>query len=68
MELSSRNQLSATVTEVRLGTVMAEVTMRLSDGQELVSAITRRSAERLDLSEGDQVTAFIKATEVLIGK
>jgi len=35
-------------------------------GHEIVSAITRSSAERLGLSEGQAVTAIIKATEVLI--
>ena len=39
MQLSARNQLKATVKEVRLGAVMAEVVMEVG-GQELVSAIT----------------------------
>jgi molybdopterin-binding protein len=37
-------------------------------GQTLVAAITRVSAERLDLKPGDQVTAVIKATEVIVAK
>ena len=68
MELSSRNQLKATVTEVRFGGIMAEVTMMLQGGQELVAAITRGSAERLDLKPGDDVFAVIKATEVMVGR
>jgi hypothetical protein len=40
----------------------------VSDPQEIASAITRTSAERLGLAEGDEVIAVIKATEVLIGK
>lgn len=67
MELSARNQLSGTVKEVKLGTVMAEVVVDVS-GQEIVSAITRSSAERLDLKVGDRVTVIIKSTEVMIGK
>ena len=48
MELSARNQLKGTVRDVRLGTVMAEVVVDVG-GQEVVSAITRASAEQLRL-------------------
>jgi molybdopterin-binding protein len=66
MKLSARNQLQGTVRNVELGTVMAEVTVDVG-GQQIVSAITRASAERLALAEGRPVTVFIKATEVLLG-
>ena len=67
MELSARNQLKGTVTNVKLGTVMAEVTVDVG-GQEMVSAITRSSAERLNLQPGDQVVVIIKSTELMLGK
>ncbi|MEJ7653525.1 MAG: TOBE domain-containing protein [Chloroflexia bacterium] len=67
MELSARNQLKGTVKNVKLGEVMAEVVMSVGD-QEVVSAITRSSAERLALAPGDDVTVIIKSTEVMIGK
>ena len=66
MQLSARNQLNGTVRSVELGAVMAEVVVDV-DGQQIVSAITRSSAERLGLSEGQAVTVIIKATEVLLG-
>ncbi len=66
-ELSARNQLKGTVKSVKLGAVMAEVVVDVA-GQEIVAAITRTSAERLKLKQGDQVTAIIKATEVMIAK
>ena len=66
MQLSARNQLSGTVRNVELGAVMAEVTIDVN-GQQIVSAITRASAERLGLAEGTSVTVFIKATEVILG-
>ena len=66
MKLSARNQLTGTVRSVELGAVMAEVVVDV-DGQQIVSALTRSSAERLGLAEGRQVTVFIKATEVLLG-
>ncbi|HWC37427.1 MAG TPA: TOBE domain-containing protein [Acidimicrobiales bacterium] len=68
MALSARNQLAATVSSVKHGSVMSVVTVRLSGGEELVAAITRDSAESLALGQGDQVTAIVKATEVILSK
>jgi molybdopterin-binding protein len=65
--LSARNQLPAKVKSVKLGNVMAEVVMTVGD-VEIVSAITRGSAEHLGLKPGDSVTAIIKSTEVIIDK
>ncbi len=65
MELSARNQLQGTVRSVTLGAVMAEVVVDVN-GQEIVSAITRGSVERLGLSEGSAVTVVIKSTDVLL--
>jgi len=67
MELSARNQLAGTVKGVKLGAVMAEVIVDIG-GKEIVSEISKGSAERLKLKVGDAVTAIIKATEVMIGK
>lgn len=68
MEISARNQLKGKVKSVKLGSVMAEVVVELGTGEEIVSAITRGSAESLGLKEGDEVVAIIKSTEVIIGK
>ncbi|APW58928.1 TOBE domain-containing protein [Paludisphaera borealis] len=65
--LSARNQLPATVKSVKLGNVMAEVVMTVGD-VELVAAITRGSAEAMNLKAGDVVNAVIKSTEVMIDK
>jgi molybdopterin-binding protein len=65
--LSARNQFRGTVKSVKLGNVMAEVVVTVG-GLEIVSAITRGSAEQMGLKAGDQVTAIIKSTEVLVGK
>jgi len=67
MGISARNQLKGTVKQITLGNVMGEVVMDVAGG-ELVAAITRRSVETLGLKEGDQVTAVIKATEVMVMK
>jgi molybdopterin-binding protein len=65
--LSARNQFKGTVKSVRLGEVMAEVVVAVG-GLEIVSAITRGSAESLGLKAGDEVTAVIKSTEVMIAR
>ena len=65
VEISARNQLKGTVRSVELGTIMSEVAVDLG-GQEIVAAITRGSAEHLDLQAGAEVTVIIKATDVLI--
>jgi len=67
VKLSTRNQLPGKVTAVKLGGIMAEVVVDLG-GQSVVAAITRESAEHLELAAGDDVTVLIKATEVMLGK
>jgi molybdopterin-binding protein len=65
--LSARNQFQGTVKSVKLGDVMAEVVVTVGN-LEIVSAITRASAEHLGLKPGDTVRAIIKSTEVIIDK
>jgi molybdopterin-binding protein len=65
--LSARNQFPGTVKSVRLGTVMAEIVIAIGE-LNLVSVITRDSAERMGLKPGDRVTAVIKSTEVMVAK
>jgi molybdopterin-binding protein len=67
MALSARNQLRGTVKSVVLGAVMAEVVLDVA-GHDVVSVITRHAVENLEIQAGDEVTAVIKATEVLIDK
>jgi len=65
--LGARNQFAGIVKSVKLGGVMAEVVVAI-DGFEVVSAMTRASAEALNLQVGDKVKAIIKSTEVRIDK
>ena len=65
--LSARNQFKGTIKSVKLGNVAAEVVVTVGD-LEIVSLITRGSAEALNLKPGDAVTAVIKSTEVLLDK
>jgi len=68
MELSAPNQIRGRITDLQLGTIMAEVTIDIGGGHSLVAAITRRSVESLRLQKGDEVTAVIKSTEIMVGK
>ncbi len=65
--LSARNQFQGTIKSIKLGAVMAEVVVTVG-GLEVVSAITRGSADQMALKVGDRVKAVIKSTEVLIDK
>jgi molybdopterin-binding protein len=65
--LSARNQFARVVKSVKLGNVMAEVVVQVGS-IEIVSAITRASAEALGLKAGDQVKAVVKSTDVMVDK
>ncbi|MGZ4903076.1 MAG: TOBE domain-containing protein [Halobacteriota archaeon] len=67
MQISVRNKLSGTVKEVKMGAVMAEVIVQVGANQ-IVSAITKDAAEELALKAGDNVTALVKSTSVMIQK
>ena len=66
MRLSARNQLNATIATVTHGEVMSTVTVSLPDGQTITAAITKDSAQDLELAVGDEVIVVIKSTEVMI--
>ncbi len=68
MEMSARNQLKGTVKSIKHGDIMAEVVIELPDGQQITSIITDDAVQSLQLQEGNQVTAIIKSTEVMVGK
>jgi molybdopterin-binding protein len=68
MKLSARNQLQGKITNVELGAVMANIKIEISEPNTITAVITKESAENLGLSEGDDVCAIIKSTEVIIGK
>jgi molybdopterin-binding protein len=65
MALSARNHLAGTIEEIIWGDVLVHVTVKIGDAA-IESVITRRSAEEMSLKKGDQVTAVVKATEVML--
>ena len=67
MEISGRNKLSGKVKDVKSGEVMAQITLDVN-GQEVVAAITKDSLDQMSLKIGDNATALIKSTDVMIMK
>lgn len=68
MELSARNQLKGKVESVTTGQVMASIKIKVEDPKTITAVITKESVEKLDIKEGDDITAIIKSTEVIVGK
>ena len=66
VQLSARNILKAKVKRIIKGTVSAEVTLAIAPGVELVSIVTRASADKLGLQAGKDVFAVIKSNSVMI--
>ncbi len=67
MQLSARNVLKGKVKSIEHGAVNSEVVVELPGGAEVVSIITKTSAEGLKLKKGKKVYAVIKASNVMIG-
>lgn len=49
------------------GVVRAEVTVVIGAGQHVVSSITLEFAKNLGFEKGKKVTAFIKASNLMLG-
>ena len=65
MKLSARNQLAGTVTSINEGAAIANVEVDVG-GQRVVASITVEAARELGLREGAQVTAIVKASDVML--
>jgi len=65
MRLSARNQIPARVTRINLGEAIANVELDAC-GERLVASITVEAVKQLGLTEGSEVTAVIKASDVIL--
>jgi molybdopterin-binding protein len=65
MALSARNQIPARVTAIKAGEAIANVELD-ANGVRLVASITVEAVDQLGLSEGSNVTAVIKASDVIL--
>lgn len=67
MKLSARNALKGKVVEISKGQVVAKVKIDVG-GQSVTSLVSVEALDDLELKIGDDVSAIIKSTEVMIGK
>jgi len=65
MQLSARNQIPARVTSITTGEAIANVHLD-ANGVGLVASITVEAVRQLGLTEGSEVTAVIKASDVIL--
>jgi len=65
MRLSARNQIPARVTGINTGEAIANVELD-ANGTRLVASITVEAVQQLGLSVGAEVTAVIKASDVIL--
>lgn len=66
MKLSARNQIKGKVVKITHGMVSSEIVIDIGGGQQIVSVITKTSADSLGLAVGKEVYAVIKSSEVMI--
>jgi molybdopterin-binding protein len=65
MRISARNQLRGTVKSITHGEAIANVEVDVG-GQRVVASITVEATRELGLAEGSEVTAVIKASDVML--
>lgn len=65
MKISARNSLKGRITRITVGAVNTEIIIDVG-GTEVVSVITRASADAMKLTEGSDVYAVVKASNVMI--
>lgn len=67
MRISARNKLPGVVQDIKSDGLMSKVSVRIGDNH-LVALITAEAAAEMDLKVGDEVTALVKSTSVLLAK
>jgi molybdopterin-binding protein len=67
LKLSARNVLKGRVKSIQHGAVNTEVIVEIPGGVEMVSIITKTSAQSLGLKEGKEVYVIVKASNVMLG-
>lgn len=67
MKLSARNILPGKVVEIKKGAVAAQVKIDIGGGTIITSTVTVDAVNDLNLAVGSDVSAIIKASEVILG-
>ncbi len=68
MKLSARNQLKGKIIAVQKGQTTGHVRIDIGNGVVVTSSITNEAIDDLALSVGDEATAVIKASDVMVAK
>jgi molybdopterin-binding protein len=68
MKLSARNQLKGKIVEVTKGATTSHIQIDIGGGVLVTSSITNEAVAELALKKGDDVSAVIKASDVMVGK
>jgi molybdate transport system regulatory protein len=68
LKLSARNNFKGKVIDVEKGVITAKVKIQVKTPITITAVITKDAVEDLDLKVGDDVTAIVKSTEVIVGK
>ena len=65
-DLSARNRFRGRIREVRVEGLLAQVELETTEPARVVAVITREAAEQLGLAPGQDATALVKATSVMV--
>lgn len=66
MKISARNVFKGRIETIKPGAVNSEVDLVIGGGDKLVAIVTNESVRSLQLAVGQEVTALVKASSVLI--
>ena len=68
MKIGARNRLEGEVTEIKRGTIMCHVKVKIAGGAQIESVMTLDSLDDLGIKEGDKVRVAVKAVNVMLIK
>jgi molybdopterin-binding protein len=68
MKISARNQIKGKIVSVQKGQTTGHVQIDIGNGVIITSSITNEAIDELGLAVGDEATAIIKASDVMVGK
>jgi molybdopterin-binding protein len=68
MDIGARNRLEGEVIEIKRGTLMCQVRVRIAGNAQMESVMTIDSMEEMKLKVGDKVRVAVKAVNVLLLK
>lgn len=68
LNISARNKFQGTIDSIHKGEINSELIIDIGNGDKIASIITSNSIDRLNIKEGIQVSAIIKASDIMIGK